>query len=59
MIAGMTVGRIVHFVKSVKKLREKLPAIRMLVGLDETKTAEAVLAAMNSEKTQAVGSRPV
>lgn len=55
----MTVGRMVHLVKSVKKLRLKDPAIRMLVGFDETNTAEAVLAAINSEKIHAVGSSPV
>lgn len=39
-------------------MRPKLPVIRTLVGFDETRTAEAVLAAINSLKTQAVGSIP-
>ena len=51
MIAGMMDGKTVHLVKSVKKFRLKLPVIKMLVGFDDTRTADAVLAAMNSLKT--------
>jgi hypothetical protein len=54
-IAGIMDGKMVHFVKPVKKFSEKLPAIRMFVGLEETRTAEAVFAAMNSLKIHAFG----
>lgn len=58
-IAGIIDGKMVHLVKPVKKLRSKLPAIKTLVGLEDTRTADAVLAAINSLKTHAVGSSEV
>lgn len=56
MMPGIIEGKIVHFVKSVMKLSLKVLAIKMFVGLEDTRTAEAVFAAMNSLKIHAVGS---
>lgn len=54
--AEIMAGRVVYAVNPVMKFKENAPAIRMFVGFDETRMAEAIFAAWNCEKRKAVGS---